>query len=116
MGKATVGVAVLVGVGVSVATCRVGAKSGEIMVVGIALGWGTRMAATVGVPLASGCGDVSPMIAVGVPSAVAVSAGVGVIVGVGVSGIGMTERGSVPGGITITPGVPAMGGVTTMIP
>ena len=42
--------------------------------------------------------------------------GVGVTVKVDVAGIGITERGSTPGGMTMTPGVPWLGGVTTTIP
>ena len=40
--------------------------------------------------------------------------GVAVTVAVSVGGNGITERGSTPGGMTMTPGVPALGGVTTI--
>lgn len=119
VGTAIVGVAVGGAVGVSVANNTVGTKIGDIKVVGV--GVGRSPTSSVGVVCTStgtttmtvgviDC-EIPVAVAVGVPGV-----GVGVTVKVGVSGMGKTERGSTPGGMTMTPGVPALGGVTTTMP
>jgi hypothetical protein len=125
-----VGVADGVGVGVSVTSNTVGASIGEITVVGVAVGApgcsptitgcttttvgvvaSPTLLGVVASPTTAGVVASSKGGGVGVPGV-----GVGVTVWVGVSGMGMTERGSTPGGMTITPGVEPLGGVTTTIP
>ena len=112
VGGAMVGVGVSVGKGVSVANWTVGTRIGEIKPVGV--GSGSKMVMGVGVPSASPV-SISP-VSTSTTVGSSVTSGVGVTVAVGVSGNGMTERGSTPGGMTITPGVEPLGGVTTTIP
>jgi hypothetical protein len=74
---------------------------------------GDGVTATPGVSSSPGAGTVVEGVAVALGIG---SVGVQVAVAVAVSGKGMSELGSTPGGITITPGVPWLGGVTTTSP
>jgi hypothetical protein len=73
---------------------------GEIKVVGVGLGGGTT-------PIGSTTTTVGETVSCALTGVGVAMGGVGVTVKVGVSGIGMTERGSTPGGMTMTPGVPS---------
>lgn len=112
---------VLVSVGVGVAEGG-GTSPPTGVGVGVPIGdWGNAPAGKVAVGMT---GDVLASVGapgIGVDDDVGVALGgsgvaVWVTVGVGDSGTGMTDRGSTPGGMTITPGVPALGGVTTINP